>query len=73
MEFQKQGQAFYYTQYHVVLSTKNRRKIFKGGLGKYLQAKIMEATKFYPDIQVLEANTEEGHVPFLVSIPLKMG
>lgn len=33
----------------------------------------MEATKFYPDIQVLEANTEEGHVPFLVSIPLKMG
>jgi len=72
MEFQKQGYAFYYIQYHVVLSTKNHRKIFKGGLGKYLQAKIMEVTKFYSDIQVLEANTDEDPVHFLVSIPPKM-
>jgi REP element-mobilizing transposase RayT len=32
----------------------------------------MEVTKFYPDIQVLEANTDEDHVHLLVFIPPKM-
>ena len=32
----------------------------------------MEVTKLYPDIQVLEANTDEGHVHLLVFIPPKM-
>jgi REP element-mobilizing transposase RayT len=32
----------------------------------------MEVTEFYPDIQVLEANTDEDHVHFLVFIPQKM-
>ena len=72
MEFQKQGHAVYYTRYHVVVSTKYRRKIFKGGLGKYLQAKMLDITKYYPDIQILEAKTDEDHMHMLVSIPPKM-
>ena len=72
MEFRKEGHAVYYPRYHVVISTKYRRKIFKSGMGKYLERKIMDVTKYYPDIQVLEANTDEDHMHILVSIPQKM-
>jgi REP element-mobilizing transposase RayT len=34
MEYQKQAHAVYYTKYHVAVSTKYRRKILKGGVGK---------------------------------------
>ncbi len=72
MEFQKQGHAVYYTRYHVVISTKYRRKIFKGGIAHYLRTKILEVTNYYPDIQILEAKTDEDHMHILVSIPPKM-
>lgn len=71
MEYQKQAHAVYYTRYHIVVSTKYRRKIFKEGVGEYLQKLILEVSKYHPDIEILEVNTDLDHVHFLASIPPK--
>jgi putative transposase len=71
MEYRKQAHAVYYTQYHVVVSTKYRRKILKEGVGEYLKKLILEIGKSHPDIEIMEVNTDLDHVHFLVSIPPK--
>ena len=71
MEYRKQAHAVYYTRYHIVVSTKYRRKILKEGVGEYLKKQILEVSKSHPDIEVLEVNTDLDHVHFLVSIPPK--
>lgn len=53
----------YYTRYHVVVSTRYRRKILNPGMGEYLKIKVIE---------ILEVNTDEDHMHVLVSIPPQM-
>ena len=72
MECQKQGHVVYHTRYHVVFVTKYRRKVLKGGVGEYLKVKLQEVKEYYPDLEILEAKTDEDHVHLLVSIPPKM-
>ena len=62
----------YYTRYHVVVSTRYRRKILNPGMGEYLKIKVIEITKRYPEIEILEVNTDEDHMHVLVSIPPQM-
>lgn len=71
MEYQKQAHAVYYTRYHVVVSTKYRRKIFKEGVGEYLKEIMFDITEHHPDLQMIEVNTDIDHVHFLMSIPPK--
>jgi putative transposase len=71
MEYRKQAHAVYYTRYHIVVSTKYRRKIFNEGVGEYLKKLIFEVSKSHPDIEILEVNTDLDHVHFLISIPPK--
>ena len=71
MEYQKQAHAVYYTRYHIVVSTKYRRKILKEGVGDYLKKLIMEVSKSHPDIEIVEVNTDLDHMHFLASIPPK--
>lgn len=71
MEYKKQAHAVYYTRYHVVVSTKYRRKILKEGVGEYLRKIIYDVSKTHPDIEILEVNTDMDHVHFLISIPPK--
>ena len=72
MEVNKQGHSVYYTRYHIVVSTKYRRKILDQGMEEYLKKRIKDVTKYYPEIQILEANTDKDHMHVLVSIPPKM-
>ena len=72
MDCQKQGHVVYHTRYHVVFVTKYRRKVLKGGVDKYLKSKLGEVSEYYPDLKILEANTDEDHVHLLVSIPPRM-
>ena len=72
MECQKQGHVVYHTRYHVVFVTKYRRKVLRGGVGEYLKVKLQEVNEYYPDLEILEVNTDEDHVHLLVSIPPKM-
>lgn len=69
MEYRKQGHCVYGTEYHVVFTTKYRRKIFNEGIGQYCVTKLEEVSKHYPDIRIEKAGTDEDHIHFLISIP----
>ena len=71
MDYRKQAHAVYYTQYHIVISTKYRRKVLKGGIGEYLKKKVLQVSKFHPEIEILEVNPDVDHLHLLVSIPPK--
>jgi putative transposase len=71
MDYRKQSHSVYYTRYHLVLSTKYRRRILKGGIGQYLNKRIFGISERNPDIEIIEANTDVDHVHILLSIPPK--
>jgi len=72
MDCQKPGPVVYHTRYHVVFVPKYRRTVWKGGVDKYLKSKLREVSEYYPDLKILEANTDEDHVHLLVSMPPRM-
>lgn len=71
MKFRKQGHAVYYAQYHIVLCSRYRRKIFRHHLGEYLKLCVKGITRVYPDIVIKEANCDEDHIHLLIVIPPK--
>ena len=71
MEYRKQAHAVYYAQYHIVISTKYRRKVLKAGMGDYLKRKVLQITKFHPEIEIVEVNTHVDHIHLQMSIPPK--
>ena len=71
MEYKKQAHAVYYAQYHIVISTKYRRKVLKAGMGDYLKRKVLQVSKFQPEIEIVAVNTDIDHMHLLVSIPPK--
>lgn len=71
MEYRKQAHAVFYTRYHIVVSTKYRRKILKVGVGDYLKKLVLQVSRIHPDIEVLEVNTDVDHMHLLISIPPK--
>ena len=71
MDYRKQAHAVYYTRYHIVVSTKYRRKILKAGVGDYLKKLVHQVNRIHPDIEVLEVNTDVDHIHLLMSIPPK--
>src|SRR5579864_8453421 len=72
MRFRKQAHSVYHCQYHVILPTKYRRKIFNEGVFAYFEDKLKEIYKHYPELQFEKVNHDEDHVHFLLSIPPKM-
>ena len=71
MDYRKQAHAVYYTRYHIVVSTKYRRKILQAGVGEYLKKVVLQVSKVHPDMEVLEVNSEVDHMHLLMSIPPK--
>ena len=69
IEYRRQAYAVYYTVYHLVFVTKYRRKVLKEGMGKYIQVILLSIEKQYPDIEILEMNTDEDHIHLMVIIP----
>ena len=72
MKYNRQGHAVFYNRYHLVISTKYRRKIFKGGMAEYLKLKIREVQRHHPDIVIHEVNTDQAHAHILLSIAPKL-
>ena len=62
MDYRKQSHAVYYTRYHIVVSTKYRRKILKAGVGDYLKKVVLQVNRIHPDIEVVEVNTDVDHI-----------
>jgi len=71
MEYSKQGHSVYYTRYHLVITTKYRRKVLRGGFGDYLKKLLIGIGKQTPEIEIIEVNTDVDHVHILLSIPPK--
>jgi len=72
MKYRKQSHALYYTRYHIVISTKYRRKVLKKGMGEYLKRKVRQVSKFHPEIKIIEVNTNIDHMHMMVWVPPKM-
>ena len=72
MEYRKQSHAVYYAVYHIVISTKYRRKVLKSGMEEYLKRKVPQVSKFHPEIEILEINTDVDHIHLMMSIPPKI-
>ena len=72
MKLRKQGHCAYKYEYHVVMTSKYRRKIFNAGSFCYLQELIASFHEMLPEVEILEINHEIDHVHMLLSIPPKM-
>ncbi len=72
MRYRKQSNCVYACEYHVVITTKYRRKIFSKGIGEYLGERMREIRAHYPAIDILEYGHDVDHIHLLISIPPKM-
>lgn len=63
----------YYCEYHIILVTKYRREIFNEGIFGWLEKRMLEVKKHYPQIEYKETNHDKDHIHMLVSIPPTMG
>ena len=68
MEYRKQAHAVCCSQYHIVISTKCRRKVLRG-MGECLKNSVQQIGRFHPEIEILEVNADLDHVHLLMSIP----
>lgn len=71
MEYRRQSHVLYYTRYHLVFVTKYRRKVLKSGMGAFLKLTMRSISKIFPDVEIIEQNTDQDHIHLLVSIPPK--
>ena len=72
MQYKKQTHCVYVCQYHIVLPTKYRKKIFNPGVFAYIKDKLSEIGKHYPEIEIVKVNADKDHIHMLISIPPKM-
>ena len=56
----------------MVITSKYRRAIFNEGVSAYLRDLIKDVEAHYPEIEVIEYNSDQDHIHMLVSIPPKM-
>lgn len=72
MEYRRQSHAVFHTIYHVVFTTKFRRKLFKSGIGQYLKYIVRGLQRQHPELHIIEINTDIDHVHILLSIAPKL-
>ena len=68
MELVNLSHCVYQCDYHVVLVTRYRRKVFNEGIFAYIEKKLAEITEHYPLIRVKTVNHDKDHIHMLVSI-----
>ncbi len=72
MKFKKQTNCIYYCLYHLVFTTKYRRKIFNDGTFAYMKERLKQLYDYYPEIEIQEINHDKDHIHMMISIPPKM-
>ena len=72
MEFTHISHCLYHCDYHVVITSKYRKKIFDEGIFAYFDIKLAEVTEHYPLVTFKTVNHDKDHVHLLVSIPPTM-
>jgi len=71
MKLYKSAHTVYKTQYHIVWITRYRRKILVTGVNSYLEIKLQEIRKYYPDWEYIEIGIKPDHVHLYMVIPPK--
>ena len=69
MELTHLSHCVYHCDYHLVIVTKYRKKIFNEGIFAYFKVKLTEITSHYPTIRFKTINHDKDHLHLLVSIP----
>ncbi len=72
MEVIHLSHCVYHCDYHLVLVTKYRRRVFNQGVFAYLETRLAEITEHYPTIRFKQTNHDEDHLHLLLSIPPTM-
>jgi putative transposase len=72
MEYRRSSHCVYCCEYHIVLTTKYRRKVINAGLWAYLERKLLEIGEHYPQIFFRARNHDQDHIHLQVSIPPTM-
>jgi|SRR3989339_510164 len=73
MEFKRLNHCIYHCEYHLVLVTKYRRKVFNEGIFAYFEIKLKEIEKHYPLVQCKTVNHDKDHIHLHISIPPTIG
>jgi len=71
MNTRRQAHCIYRCQYHIVWIPKYRYKILTTGVKEYLEIKLDEVRKYYPEIEYVERNIQPDHVHLVLSFPPK--
>lgn len=72
MQVRRLSHCTYLCDYHIVLVTKYRRKIFNEGIFAYMETKLDEIREHYPLIDSKTVNHDSDHIHLLISIPPTM-
>ncbi len=72
MEFIHLSHCVYHCDYHIVIVTKYRKRIFNEGIFAYFKIKLVEVTEHYPLIRFKKVNHDKDHIHMLISIPPTM-
>lgn len=70
--YKKTSHAMYLCDYHIVMTTRYRRKVINEGIFAYLELKLREITEHYPHIEFKTVNHDKNHIHLLASIPPTM-
>ena len=71
VRLKRQAHCVYRCEFHLVWITKFRYKVFVDGVAEYLEIKLDEVRKYYPEIEYIERSIQSDHVHLLVSFPPK--
>ncbi len=69
MQLTHLSHCVYHCDYHIVMVTKYRKKIFNEGIFAYFKLKLAEITEHYPMIRFKTINHDKDHLHCLISIP----
>ena len=67
--YRKAAHSVFLCDYHLVWSTKYRKKVLTEGVLAYLKETIKALPKYHPDLILKTINGEADHVHLLISIP----
>ena len=69
MELIHLSHCVYHCEYHIVIVTKYRKKIFNKGIFAYFSTQLAQVTEHYPTIRFKTVNHDKDHLHLLISIP----
>jgi putative transposase len=71
METRRQAHAVYRCQYHIVWIPRYRYSVLTKSVKEYLEIKLDEIRKYYPEIEYVERNIQPDHIHAVLSFPPK--